>query len=487
MQGTTYTTPTTGQVATQGSTAASGTSGQGAGKANLMDVSRQWSQRPDDQRFTSLAALRVSIAHRQELTSEVVREVAGMQVQPGSEAMVDAASGGTLYLRAKSPDTGEFGGRAQFTYASFGQLAGIAGAPAGYLRRLSAPLVALNLNEDLARRGALAFSESGMSKMLVTQENGSPAQVRAFTSSTYGRVWDLDVVDGVAAALNDLDRDGSWGIPGTFGGNSGRQYEPYDGTGRQTTLYASGSDVFVFLADESRLLSQPGSGDYGTGQVGAGSRLGAAYSQDGSIIDLRHGASGRPMSRGFIVSNSETGARTLSVKFFTFDYVCCNRIVWGSDVLGGVTIRHTSGAPRRFMAEVIPAIRAFVEGSDAPMLARIAAAQAAPVGAGDGKGSPETLTAWLRSMGLSGGVAQGATAAAQLEEGRTDTVWAAIQGITAYARGVTWQDERVELETFAGGLMADKVLASAGRFERSTRGQRMEAGAGAGAGAGANR
>lgn len=426
----------------------------------LMDVSRQWASRPDDQRFTSIASLRDAIAHRQDLTVEVTRPVTGFQVQPGGDQMVTADEGGTLYLRAKNPETDTFGGRAQFTYASFGQLAGIAGAPAGYLRRLSAPLAALNLNEDLARRGGLAFSESGESKMLITQENGTPAQIRAFTSSTYGRVWDLDVVDACRAALDDLDHNGSWGIPGTFGGNSARAYEPYDGTGRQTTLYASPSDVFVFLADESRLLAQPGAGDYGTGTAQATFTIG--------------GGSARPMSRGFIVSNSETGARTLSVKFFTFDYVCCNRIVWGADVLGGVTVRHTSGAPRRFLAEVVPAIRAFVEGSDAPMLARIERAQTAPVG--DGK--PETLTAWLRSMGLTGTVAAGATAAASLEEGRTDTVWAAVQGLTAYARGVTYADERVELESFAGSLMGDKVLTSAGRFERSTRAQR---GAGAAA------
>jgi hypothetical protein len=413
----------------------------------ITDVSREWATRPADQRFTSLAALRAFLAHRDELTVELTRPVTGLSIAPDGERMVTADQGGTLYVRSTDPATGAPGGRAMFSHWSFGQLAGIAGAPAGYLRRLPAPLAALCLTDNLARNGAGAFGDSGVSKMLIRGENGRPAQLAAFTSETYGRIRDLVVVDSVIEVLNAADKAGTWGIPGTFGGNSGRQYTPYNGTGQDTTLYAGDHDSFVFLADESRLIAQPGAGDYAGVTGGAG----------------------RPMSRGFIVSNSEVGSRTLRVQLFTFDYVCCNRIIWDASVVESLAIRHTSGAPRRFMAEALPAIRAFIEGSDAPMVARIERAQTTPVG--DGK--PETLTAWLRAMGLTGTVAQGTTELAALESGRTDTVWSAVQGLTAYARGIEYADERTELESFAGSLLADRSLASAGGFSRSTRGQRM--------------
>lgn len=419
----------------------------------ITDVSREWATRPADQRFTSLAALRSFLAHRDELTVELTRPVTGLTVSPDSEQMVTADAGGTLYVRSTDPVRGKPGARALFSHWSFSQLSGIAGAPAGYLRRLPAPLAALCLNDNLARNGAGAFGDSGVSKMLLRGENGQPAQLAAFTSETYGRIRDLTVVDSVIDVLNAADRAGTWGIPGTFGGNSGRQYTPYSGTGADTTLYAGDHDSFVFLADESRLIAQPGAAEY----VGP--------------VDSTLGGPGRAMSRGFIVSNSEVGSRTLRVQLFTFDYVCKNRIIWDASVVGSLAIRHTSGAPRRFMSEALPAIRAFIEGSDAPMVARIAAAQQTTVG--DGK--PETLTGWLRSMGLTGTVAQGATGLAALESGRTDTVWAAVQGLTAYARGIEYADERTDLESFAGSLLADRSLASAGGFSRSTRAQRMEA------------
>lgn len=427
-------------------------------RTNLMDVSRQWASRPADERYTSLAELIAALRYRQDMTVEVTRPVAGLVTAPGDDRMATAEQGGQLYVRSTNPGTGKPGGRSQFTHWSFGQLATLASAPASYLRRLPAPLAALNLNYSLASAGPLAFSESGMTKMLVTDvralggdgaEGDRGSVVRRFVSETYGTIFDLDVALATRSALDDLDKRGMWGIPGTFGGNSGAAYTPYSGQGADTTLYASDHDVFMFLADESRLLAAP-TGGYGT-------------------------ATERPMSRGFIIANSETGSRSLFVKFFTFDYVCKNRIVWDASILGSLRMRHTSGAPSRFLREVVPAIRAFVEGSDDPITTRIAAAQAATVG--DGK--PETLAAWLGAMGLTGTVARSATELAGVEEGRTDTVWAAVQGVTAYARGVEYADDRVELETLAGSLLSDRSLASAAKFERSTRGQRSETPTGA--------
>lgn len=96
-------------------------------------VNRQWASRPDDERFTSLHALH-SHTHYQRLHS---REA--VVSSRSLEAMPIAGDTGGLQL------IGPKGGAVIPTHAAFGQLAALAGAPAGYLRTLPAALAADNL------------------------------------------------------------------------------------------------------------------------------------------------------------------------------------------------------------------------------------------------------------------------------------------------------------------------------------------------------
>jgi hypothetical protein len=61
--------------------------------------------------------------------------------------------------------------------------------------------------------------------------------------------------------------------------------------------------LFVFLADEENRIELP---NRRAGRLGS-------------------------FARGFFVWNSEVGKTTLGAGFFLFDYVCCNRIIWGAD------------------------------------------------------------------------------------------------------------------------------------------------------------
>jgi hypothetical protein len=81
----------------------------------------------------------------------------------------------------------------------FGQLAQYANAPAAYLRRLPAPLAAINLQWGLERDGlrdeALILGSNG-------DYGGGPAvggTLRAVTSTSYGRIWDREVVAAPSA------------------------------------------------------------------------------------------------------------------------------------------------------------------------------------------------------------------------------------------------------------------------------------------------
>src|SRR5262245_29078260 len=96
-------------------------------------VSRQWADRPADQRFLSLAALLAQVtAWRSESRTQ--------DVKPGDIRAVHDHEN-PLFLGFDVA-----GVMVDATHYSFGQVASMAGAPSDYLRRLPGPLAALNLN-----------------------------------------------------------------------------------------------------------------------------------------------------------------------------------------------------------------------------------------------------------------------------------------------------------------------------------------------------
>jgi hypothetical protein len=82
-------------------------------------------------------------------------------------------------------------------------------------------------------------------------------------------------------------------------------------------------------------------------------------------------------ARGFFVGNSEVGKSSLFAGFFLFDYVCCNRIIFGADQYTEVRIRHTKGAPDRWLEEIVPVLQDYSEGSAKPVVQAIEDAQQA--------------------------------------------------------------------------------------------------------------
>jgi hypothetical protein len=239
-------------------------------------------------------------------------------------------------------------------------------------------------------------------------QDGSPAQLRAMTGPKYGRVWNADIVRALVDRFGD-GRTGQWRVPGEFGRDVAI-------TKDNTTLFAGDRDAFVFLADEQNRIELPNRRD---GQTGA-------------------------LARGFFVQNSEVGAATLRVKTFLFDYVCANRIVWGALELDEIKIRHTAGAPDKFLEQVQPALANYANSSAANVEGALRDAQAAKLDKVDqflaGRFGPK--------------VAQRIQAAHLADEGRPiETIWDAVTGATAYARDIPWTADRVELEEKAGELL----------------------------------
>ena len=353
---------------------------------NITTASRQWANRPDDERFVSLEDLMAHVAKRRGECFTTAAPTADLRVLPltGDDIAIevhDRTKGGNVQLLPSN--------------WSFSQLSSYAGAPGSYLRKLPSELAAINL------QWGLEHSPVREDALVLGHHNGD-SRLRAMTSTTYGRIWDEQVVNSVIKA-ND---NGKWVVPSA-------SYTSRDPK-RATTLYASDRDVFVFLVDPANPIE----------------------------------VAGEQMFRGFITWNSEVGSATFGLQTFLYRYVCDNRIIWGATDVQELTIRHTGGAPDRFAYEGRRYLERYSNegtGKIAEVIARAKSLEVAKEDKGVGQ--------WLRDRGFTKPTADAAIAKAQEEEGGARSLWNIINGITAHARGVEHTDVRVDLERRAGRLM----------------------------------
>jgi len=365
--------------------------------AVLGTVSRQWASRPDDQRFVDMATLRASVLDRRNRS----RELPGAALERFDVRAADKdADGMEQEVVVFNKDKG--GSGARLTHASFGQLCSRAQVPAAYLRKLPAPLAALNLSYSLSK------AERQDAKLLITRDDlaGSetPTQARCITSPSYGRIWDIEVVDAVMRNCGP-----EWKVPSA-------SYAAKDPK-RATTLYASDRDVFVFLVDDSHPIEVPGE-------------------------------PGHELFRGFYVSNSETMHGSLVLASFLYDHVCDNRNVWGVRDFKELRIRHTAGAPDRFLREARPALTRYLESGTQSTVEMIRRAQDLTLG-----DNVKAVKAKLAGMKFTQTQVAEALDYAETRPGNPLSLWNVEQGLTAVARDIANADDRTDLETRAGKLM----------------------------------
>lgn len=367
----------------------------------LTQASHQWATRPADQRFLNLHDLldRVS-AQRIASSASVVSKRRILAAPDQSGGRVDHQG---LVVYGADRDAGAMAP----THFAFGQLARLAGAPAGYLRNLPTDLAADCINYGLRAR---EIEEVGL---LRTDMPGA-TELRAATGPNYGRVWNQEIVQALVDRFGD-GVTGQWKVPGEFG-------KDVPITLQNTTIYGSDRDVFVFLADEHNRLE---------------------------VADRRGGQPGS-VARGFFVWNSEVGDKTIGAAFFLFDYVCKNRIVWGVREFRETRIRHTAGAPDRWLEEITPVLAQYAESAAGPIEAQIRAAQQKKI---------DDVQEFLATRFSAGRARQFMAAHEREEDGRPiETVWDAVTAVTAFARSIEWTDERVEMER-EGGKLLDLVAA----------------------------
>jgi len=362
----------------------------------LTRASREWWKRPDDERYLSLDHLYANTRARADGSEVRTTLNTSLLVRGSGEA------GGDLYL--EHDDLGTL----DPTHWSLGQLATISHTPAKWIREVAplptGPAIAAHAI-NLGLRHLTERAEVQVMK-LPTSSGLPTGKLRCIVGPDYGRIYDHEVV----RAVMDANEDGRWHVPAA-------SYQAKNPK-RATTLYASDRDVFIFLVDEKNPVSV---------QV------------EGTV---------RNLFRGFMVWNSEVGHHKFGFMTFLYDYVCDNRMVWGAREIKEISIKHTKNAPDRFAKEVRPMLRAYAEASVVDVEAQLERAASKKVGSSD-----EEVMDWLRRHEFTKKEGEAIVRTAKVEEGGARTVWELVNGGTALARSVPWNDDRVALEKRVSGLL----------------------------------
>jgi hypothetical protein len=366
-------------------------------------VSSEWFSRPDDERYLSLRELHAATLERAKRAATRTVETREVRV----EASRDNAERLALIIPGRDEPVAP-------THWSCGQLAGLVGAPSGYLRQLPAPLAGINLQHGLlSHRGELM-------KTLETEDGRT--ELRAVTGPDYGRIWDHELVEAVMKIAGNGTGDTRWKVPGLLDWATMTHNPHVEVTRDTTTLYASDRDVFLFLVDDAHPIE-----------------AGRLPNGDPDLF-----------FRGFYCWNSEVGAKTLGMASFYLRAVCMNRNIWGAEGFEEISIRHSKFAANRFAHEAAPALENFATSSPQPFMAGIMAARQRIVAR-----TEEDRQDFLRRRGFSKADTARIIATVLDEEGQPPaSIFDFVQGITALARDKPHQDARLELEGKASKLLA---------------------------------
>lgn len=358
---------------------------------NSMSTNAQWRTRPHDQRHLDMDEVLAKTLIDKEATTKRVATTKEITFRAENPQDVDSR------LLVQGPNGVEH----DMQHLALSQVAGMVQAPADYLRRLPAALAADNLNYLLQTQGA---EEIG----LLVRDHEESHTCRSIRSARYGLIHDYDYAKVIADHFGD-GRTGRFRVPGEFG-------KDVPITRENTTLYAGNNNMFLFLADEHNKVEMPNRRD---GKDGA-------------------------MSTGLYFWNGIEN--TIGFAMFLFDYVCCNRIVWSMTDYQEVSFRHSYRAPHKWQEEMLPLIEQAVTAKpDMSFVKAIEDARAAKIN-GD---VLEYLTKRYNRK-----QAQALIAVHETEEHRPiETLWDLSTAITAKARSIPYQDERITLEMEAGKVL----------------------------------
>lgn len=369
---------------------------------NLFKANQQWSTRPQDERFNSVeGAYQASLQYAQTAIEKA-------DVQPAT-LRVEADKGEVVLI-------GKGNLPARLTHWSFGQLASRVGAPASYLRDLPATLAVQNLNHGLRQTyGTPDIPVDPLGKVnLLIHSNGS-LLVRALTSEQYTRIWNHQLL----GRMRDFEAYG-WTTPVAFATTQAAHLtEP-----RESTIYVSDHDMFAFLVNNENRITEPGNPD--------------------------------GLGRGFIVENSEVGAKKLRITTFFYRFVCSNHIIWGAKDVSEIALRHVGKVQDRLgpmLDRLHVELTQYANESASEIEGKIKVAQNRIIDT-----DREKLIDLIFSR-LRGQISRKQLNEAYLlveqnpVDGDPHSYWGLAQGITRLAQQKKFADERTQLDKAAGALV----------------------------------
>lgn len=364
-------------------------------------LSSEWYRRPKDERYLDMPSLHSMLKARSDRSRPMTIETNTVKVVGH---VTDPEK-----LQLVLPDES----LVDPTHWSFGQICDVAKAPAGYIRRLPSAIAAINMQHGLI------VNPSEIAKFYVTleQEGGEREVLRALTSPGYGRIQDHELTQAVMDVMDD-----TWKVPGVMDWGS-MMYDPdVPVTENTTTLFGSDRDVTLFLCRDQYPI------------------------EIGQIPDGKGGMMPDYLFPGFVASNSEVGSGRCYIEMFFMRGICANRNFWGIEG-SSLSIRHTSGAPARFLKEAAPILREFAERAARPVIDKVNAAR-------DLKMTQDEVKAKLTKMEYSKPSIAAIIEGAVVMDGHPpESAWDLVQAITANARKIPYQKERLEEERAAGKIM----------------------------------
>lgn len=376
----------------------------------LTDASKQLFSRPDDEHFDSFEAIEASAR---------ASETQGEEVSlPAKEIIVLARE----HDHPQGPYAVQLtdGRTVDPNHYSMTQLCQGAKVPMGLLERLTAKTGAQVLNESLQhdevtdRRALLEHSVNGS-----YGGGGITTRLRAITSDSYYRVWDGDILADIKRHLLPMGF-----IPALPTINTDAQQRNILGNNKPA-LFRGDRDSFSFFYTEPATVNF----DTTTGEM---KREGPQ--DDDGLGGLR---------RGFMVGNSEVGARAAVYRSFYFRAMCSNFLIWDtSEVESRRQVHRGERNMRTWFLELrdtISRLSAEIGGEEMERFQR--AAQQAFVRDGEGTDKNKALAAQRlnRQFRVPRSVATDVVDAALLPINQSEDKDKPDLSLWTVANGLTWE------------------------------------------------
>jgi hypothetical protein len=405
--------------------------------SELMRASRQWSSRPNDERFWSVDDLR---SHCDNLRAN--SKVLGAKKEGEKKENYEPFYLKSLRCEPNGEDisiVGPSGNPVQPTNWGFAQLCHFAGAPAKYLSgtdsrddtRSSKPGLPSRLACECLNYGIQANGDTPV-QLLLQRTNGN-TQLRAITSPDYSRFWDSELCQLLTTATNvgwvtppaRPSRDDARRRPATdadviAGMTGGVQIKAGDMIA-PSGVYRGDRDSFAFLMNPSKPIDDG----------------------DGGLF------------KGFIASNSEVGNASIRFQSFSFQGVCGNHIIWGASNVCEIKRIHR-GDIRPFVTDLNTWLGRYTDASALETEQMIRNAKQYSLGL-----NHDEVCERVHKLGING-LTQKAIEAAwnyadkwEVTAGATpNTAWGFVHGLTRYSQTVGYTDARQLLDVAGGKILS---------------------------------